>query len=39
MEGRRAVGVEYRKAGQLHLVRAEREVLMCAGLAAIAHSC
>jgi choline dehydrogenase-like flavoprotein len=31
LEGRRAVGVEYRQGGQLHLVRAEREVLVCAG--------
>ncbi|GAD22734.1 GMC family oxidoreductase [Acidovorax sp. MR-S7] len=30
-EGRRAVGVEYRQGGQLHTVRAAREVLLSAG--------
>jgi choline dehydrogenase-like flavoprotein len=30
-EGRRAVGVEYRHDGALRQVRAEREVLLCAG--------
>jgi choline dehydrogenase len=30
-EGDRAVGVEYAKAGKLHTVRAEREVLLCGG--------
>ena len=31
MEGRRAVGVEYRQAGQLQQLRARREVLVCGG--------
>ncbi|MBI5258525.1 MAG: choline dehydrogenase [Burkholderiales bacterium] len=31
LEGRRAVGVEYRQAGALREVRARREVLVCAG--------
>jgi len=31
MEGKRAVGVEYRQGGQLHQLKAEREVLLCAG--------
>lgn len=31
MEGKRAVGVEYRQGEQLHQVRASREVLLCAG--------
>ena len=31
LEGRRAVGVEYRKDGALHQVRATREVLLSAG--------
>ena len=31
LEGRRAVGVEYRQGGQLHQVRAVREVLLSAG--------
>ncbi|HYL03494.1 MAG TPA: choline dehydrogenase [Steroidobacteraceae bacterium] len=30
-EGRRAVGVRYRRGGALHEVRARREVLLCAG--------
>ena len=30
-EGRRAVGVEYRKGGAMRLARAGREVLLCAG--------
>lgn len=30
-EGRRAVGVEYRQGGELKQVRAQREVLLCAG--------
>ncbi|HTC15890.1 MAG TPA: choline dehydrogenase [Steroidobacteraceae bacterium] len=30
-EGRRAVGVAYRRGGELHEVRARREVLLCAG--------
>ena len=30
-EGTRAVGVEYRQDGKLHTVRADREVLLCAG--------
>ena len=30
-EGRRAVGVAYRRGGELHQVRARREVLLCAG--------
>jgi choline dehydrogenase len=30
-EGHRAVGVEYTRAGRLHTVRAEREVLLCGG--------
>ncbi len=31
LEGKRAVGVEYRQGGALHQVRASREVLLCAG--------
>lgn len=31
MDGRRAVGVEYRQDGQLQQLRASREVLLCAG--------
>jgi choline dehydrogenase-like flavoprotein len=31
LEGHRAVGVEYRQGGQLHQVRARREVLLSAG--------
>ncbi len=31
LEGRRAVGVEYRQDGQLRQLRAGREVLLCAG--------
>ncbi len=31
LEGRRAVGVEYRRAGATAIARAEREVLVCAG--------
>jgi choline dehydrogenase-like flavoprotein len=31
MEGKRAVGVEYRRGGQLHQLKAGREVLLCAG--------
>ena len=31
MQGRRAVGVEYRQGGALHQLRAAREVLLCAG--------
>jgi choline dehydrogenase-like flavoprotein len=31
MEGKRAVGVEYRQGGQLHQLKAGREVLLCAG--------
>ncbi|HLB96090.1 MAG TPA: choline dehydrogenase, partial [Acetobacteraceae bacterium] len=31
LEGKRAVGVEYRQNGTLHLVRAKREVLLCGG--------
>ncbi|MBU3738909.1 MAG: glucose-methanol-choline oxidoreductase [Rhodoferax sp.] len=31
LEGRRAVGVEYRQGGRLQQVRARREVLVCAG--------
>jgi choline dehydrogenase len=31
VEGRRAVGVRYRRGGALHEVRARREVLLCAG--------
>ncbi len=31
MEGRRAVGVEFRQNGALHQLRAAREVLLCAG--------
>ena len=31
MEGKRAVGVQYRQGGQLKEVRAAREVLLCAG--------
>ena len=30
-EGRRAVGVEYRRGGQLEQIKATREVLLCAG--------
>ncbi|MBS0364668.1 MAG: choline dehydrogenase [Proteobacteria bacterium] len=30
-EGRRAVGVRYRRGGTLHEVRAQREVVLCAG--------
>jgi choline dehydrogenase-like flavoprotein len=30
-EGKRAVGVAYRQGGQMHEVRATREVLLCAG--------
>ena len=30
-EGHRAVGAEYTRAGRLHTVRAEREVLLCGG--------
>lgn len=30
-EGKRAVGVEYRQNGQLRIVRARREVLLCGG--------
>src|SRR5690554_7325623 len=30
-EGRRAVGVRYRRGGQVQRVRARREVLLCAG--------
>ncbi len=30
-EGRRAVGVEYRRGGQLQQIKAAREVLLCAG--------
>jgi choline dehydrogenase-like flavoprotein len=30
-EGRRAVGVEYRSGRQTHIIRANREVLVCAG--------
>ncbi len=31
LEGRRAVGVEYRQDGRLHQLKAAREVLLCAG--------
>ncbi len=31
LEGRRAVGVEYRQGGTLHRINAKREVLLCAG--------
>jgi choline dehydrogenase-like flavoprotein len=31
MEGKRAVGIEYREGGQLHQLKAAREVLLCAG--------
>jgi choline dehydrogenase-like flavoprotein len=31
MEGKRAVGVEYRQGGQVHQLKAGREVLLCAG--------
>jgi len=31
MDGRRAIGVEYRRGGKLHQVMAQREVLLCAG--------
>ncbi len=31
MEGKRAVGVEYSQGGQLHQLKASREVLLCAG--------
>ena len=31
LEGKRAVGVEYRQGGALHQVKASREVLVCAG--------
>ena len=31
LEGRRAVGVEYRQGGKLHQIKAQREVLLCAG--------
>ena len=31
LEGRRAVGVEYRLGGALHQLKAQREVLLCAG--------
>ena len=31
MEGRRAVGVEYRLGGTLHRLQAQREVVLCAG--------
>ncbi len=31
MEGKRAVGVEYRQGAQTHVLRASREVLLCAG--------
>lgn len=31
LEGRRAVGVEYRQGGELRQLRAQREVLLCAG--------
>jgi choline dehydrogenase len=31
LEGKRAVGVEYRQNGALHRVRAKREVLLCGG--------
>ena len=31
LEGRRAVGVEYRRAGSLQQIKAQREVLLCAG--------
>jgi len=31
MEGKRAVGVEYRQGRQLYQLKAEREVLLCAG--------
>jgi choline dehydrogenase-like flavoprotein len=31
LEGRRAVGVEYRQGGELKQVKASREVLLCAG--------
>ena len=31
LEGRRAVGVEYRRDGSLHQLHARREVLLCAG--------
>jgi len=31
MEGKRAIGVEYRQGGQLHQLKADREVLLCAG--------
>lgn len=31
LEGRRAIGVEYRRAGATAIARAEREVLVCAG--------
>ncbi len=31
LDGRRAIGVEYRRGGTLHQVMAQREVLLCAG--------
>lgn len=31
MEGSRAVGIEYRRGGQTHTLKAGREVLLCAG--------
>ena len=31
MDGRRAVGVEYKHDGKLHQLKAQREVLLCAG--------
>ncbi len=31
MEGKRAVGVEYRQGGKLQTIKAQREVLLCAG--------
>jgi len=30
-EGKRAVGVEYRQDGQLHTIRARKELILCAG--------
>lgn len=31
-EGKRAVGIEYRRGGELHTLRARREVILCCGV-------
>lgn len=37
LDGKRCVGVEYTKAGCMHIVHAEREVMLCAGTIGSPH--